>query len=86
MEKILSVRLCVTNFPSNPYLSCLKSEFEAVMGKLGLFIELIKTSIPPTSVYPPFSVCTPCLVSQVFQVGFPCCKKQSLSTPRVYLD
>ena len=35
----LSVHVCVTNFQSNPYLSCFKSEFKAVKGKLGLPIE-----------------------------------------------
>ena len=54
----LCVCLCVTNFQSNPYLSCFKSEFEAVMGKLGLLIELIKTSIPQP-VYVPPSVSVP---------------------------
>ena len=35
----LSVRVWVTNFQSNPYLSCFKSEFEALKGKLGLLIK-----------------------------------------------
>ena len=76
----LSVRLCVTSFQSNPYLSCFMSEFDAAESKLGQLIELTKTSIPPASVCPPF------LVSQVFQLGFPYCKKQSWSTSQVYLD
>ena len=38
MERFLSVCVCVRN-QSNPYLSCLKSEFEAVKDKLGLLIE-----------------------------------------------
>ena len=32
------VRVCVTNFQSNPYLCCFKLEFEAVKDKLGLLI------------------------------------------------
>ena len=48
----LSVHVCVTNFKSNPYLSCFNSEFEAVKGKLGLSIEHIKIS-PPQPMYVP---------------------------------
>ena len=55
----LSVHVCVTNFKSNPYLSCFNSEFEAVKGKLGLPIEYIKISLPPTSVCPPLKCLSP---------------------------
>ena len=58
MERFLSVCACVTNFQSKTYLSCFKTEFEAVKGKLGLLIKKIKISIPPTGVCPPFSVCS----------------------------
>ena len=73
MERFLSVCACVTNFQSKTYLSCFKTEFEAVKGKLGLLIKKIKISIPPTGVCSPFSVCPPFLLSQEFQVKVSVC-------------
>ena len=55
----LSVHVCVTNFQSNPYLSCFKSEFEAVKGKLGLPIEYIKISLPQPVYAPPLKCLSP---------------------------
>ena len=55
------MRLCVTSFQSNPYLSCFKSEFDVVKSKLGILIEYIKTSIMHQASYP-----TSCILLQVY--------------------
>ena len=70
--------------PPIGYLKIFKSDFDAVKSKVGRLNDKIETSYCAHALFivftPHLSDCSPFLLSQMFQFGIWCCKKQNWST------